>query len=67
MSKGTPIFSIRLDSDLKSALEQIAQEQGVTLAYVIRLALIAFLSALILHVLEKDISEELRYLEQKQQ
>ena len=31
------------------------------------LALIAFLSALILHVLEKDISEELRYLEQKQQ
>ena len=43
MARGTPNFTLRLEPEIRQSLEQIAKDQGVTLAYVVRLALAAFI------------------------
>ena len=41
--RGTPSFTLRLDPEIRKALEDLASKKGVTLADIVRQALTAFI------------------------
>lgn len=43
MSKGTPVIGIRLDPEIRRALDELCKANGITLSDAVRLALLDFL------------------------